>query len=103
MENLPYKVVYNELPEKSVLQFSGQLIINYIENITEIVKEKVSATKDLDIQVDNPDSVDITFIQLVLSIKKTFELAGKEVSITTELKDELKTLIGNSGFSYVLY
>ncbi|MCU4163244.1 hypothetical protein [Carboxylicivirga caseinilyticus] len=103
MEDLPYKVVYSESAEKSVLQFSGQLIINYIENITEIVKEKVSATKDLDIQVDNPDSVDITFIQLVLSIKKTYELAGKEVNITTELKDELKTLIGNSGFSYVLY
>ncbi|MBS2096815.1 hypothetical protein [Carboxylicivirga linearis] len=102
MDNLPYNVIYEELPEKEILRFSGQLIINYIENITEAVKNKVSVSKDLDVQIDNPDSIDVTFIQLLLSIIKTFEANDKNVSVTSELKDELKTLIGNSGFSYVL-
>jgi len=102
MDNLPYKVIYEELPEKVLLHFSGQLIINYIENITEAVTNKVTASKDLDVKIDNPDSIDVTFIQLLLSIIKTFEANDKKVSVTSELKDELKTLIGNSGFSYVL-
>lgn len=102
MDNLPYNVIYDELPEKAIMRFSGQLIINYIENITEIVKEKVNTSKDLDLQIDNPDSVDVTFIQLLISLKKTFEKAGKKVSLTADLKEEIKTLIANSGFDYVL-
>ncbi|MCU4175869.1 hypothetical protein [Carboxylicivirga sp. N1Y90] len=102
MDNLPYSVSYEELPEKYILNFSGQLIINYIENITEQVKKSVSANKDLEINIKNPDSVDVTFIQLLLAIKATFKASEKEVIIKTELKDELVTLIANSGFNYVL-
>lgn len=102
MDNLPYSVSYEELPEKCILNFSGQLIINYIENITEQVKKSVSANKDLEINIKNPDSVDVTFIQLLLAIKATFKTSNKEVVIKTELKDELVTLIDNSGFNYVL-
>nr|WP_319400366.1 hypothetical protein [uncultured Carboxylicivirga sp.] len=102
MDNLPYKVQYDELPEKNILRFSGQLIINYIESITEIVKDKLTTSKDLDIQVEDPDAVDVTFIQLLFSIKKTFDVAGTNVTVTSELKEEVKTLIGNSGFNYLL-
>ncbi len=102
MDNLPYKVIYDELPEKAIIRFSGQLIINFIESITEVVKERVKTSKNLEIQVDNPDSMDVTFIQLLLALKNTFETAGKEVSVSAELKDELRTLIDNSGFNYVL-
>ncbi len=102
MDNLPYKVGYDELPEKGIISFSGQLIINYMENITEIVKEKVNTAKNLDVKIDNPDSVDITFIQLLLSLKHTFEKAGKKVNVKAELKDDVKVLIANAGFEYVL-
>jgi len=102
MEKSPYKVIYNELPEKTTLRFSGQLIINHIEKISALVNEKLSAEKDLLMEIDNPDSVDVTFIQLLLSIKATVKANGKEVSIKAEIKDEIKTLIKNSGFNYVL-
>lgn len=102
MDNLPYSVNYKEQPEKCTMQFSGQLIINYIENITELVKKSITTTKDLEIVIENPESVDVTFIQLLLSIKSTFKNSEKKVSIKTNLKDELETLINNSGFNYVL-
>lgn len=102
MDNLQYKVVYDELPEKAIMRFSGQLIINYIENITDIVKGKVNTSKDLDIIVDNPESVDITFIQLLVSVKNTIEKAGKKVNIDANLKDEIQALITNAGFNHVI-
>jgi len=102
MESLPYTVIYSELPEKSKLSFSGQLIINHIEKITDIVNEKLSADRDLQMEIDNPESVDVTFIQLLLAITASVKANGKNVTISAELKDELKALIKNSGFSYVL-
>ncbi len=102
MENLPYTVTYQELAENSIFRFSGQLIINHIEKITALVNEKLSTSKDLQIEIDNPESIDVTFIQLLLAIKATIKANGKKVSINTELKDELRLLVKNSGFNYVL-
>ncbi|WP_289053241.1 STAS domain-containing protein [Carboxylicivirga marina] len=102
MANLPYTVIHDELPEKSIIRFSGQLIINHIEKIIEAVKSGLKSDKDLQIEIDNPDSVDVTFIQLLLSLKATLKANGKKTSINAELKAELQTLIKNSGFSYVL-
>lgn len=102
MDKLPYEVVCDELPEKMIIRFSGQLIINFIESITASVKEKVNTSKNLEIQVAQPDSIDVTFIQLLEALKNTYQSAGKEVSVSAQLKDELSTLIENSGFNYVL-
>ena len=102
MENLPYAVIAHHLPEKMILSFSGQLIINHIENITRIVNEKLNSDKDLQIKIDNPESIDVTFIQLILAVKATVKASGKDIFIQTELKDELKTLVKNSGFNYIL-
>jgi ABC-type transporter Mla MlaB component len=102
MENLPYKVIIDELPEQSIIRFSGQLIINHIEKIAEVVKESLKTDKDLQIEIDNPDSVDVTFIQLLLSLKATLETNGKTTTINAELKPEIHTLIKNSGFQSVL-
>ncbi|WP_430812503.1 MULTISPECIES: hypothetical protein [unclassified Carboxylicivirga] len=102
MDKLPYKVIIDELPEKGQMRFSGQLIINHIEKITDIVKAGLKADKDLLIEIDNPDSLDVTFIQLVLSLKATLSANGCSTSIKANLKEELHTLVKNSGFQYVL-
>ncbi|TRX71620.1 hypothetical protein [Carboxylicivirga sp. M1479] len=102
MDNLPYTVIYDELPEKSILRFSGQLIINHIEKITEAVNKLINVNKNLQIEVDNPESVDVTYIQLLLAIKATLSANGKSTEINAELKEEIQTLIKNSGFQYVL-
>ncbi len=102
MDSLPYSVIYEELPEKSLLSFSGQLIINYIENISDIVTSKVNASKDLEITIDQPDTIDVTFVQLVVALTKTVEKNGKKVTVKPKVKEEIKTLIGNSGFGSVL-
>ncbi|MCU4155169.1 STAS domain-containing protein [Carboxylicivirga sp. A043] len=102
MDKLPYTVIHDELPEQTILRFSGQLIINHIEKIAEAVKSRLKTDKDLQIEIDNPESVDVTFIQLVLSLKATLKANGKTTTIISELKPELQTLVKNSGFQYVL-
>jgi hypothetical protein len=102
MDNLPYSVIFDELPEKMIMRFSGQLIINHIEKVTEIVKSGFKADKDLQVEIDNPESVDVTFIQLILAVKATLEANGKQLFVNAKCKDEIEKLIQNSGFQYVL-
>ncbi len=102
MDNLPYTVIHDELPEQTIIRFSGQLIINHIEKIVEVVKSGLKTDKDLQIEIDNPESVDVTFIQLVLALKATLAANGKATNINAELKPEVQALIKNSGFQYVL-
>lgn len=99
MRNKPYNVIYEELPEQAILKFSGQLIINYIEKIAELVNKKLNTEKDLQIEIDNPESIDITFVQLVLAIKSTLQVNSRKITITGNLKEENLTLIRNAGFN----
>lgn len=102
MDNSPYKVIFNELPEKTIVRFSGQLIINHIEKISSTVKSELKSDKDLTVEIDNPESVDVTFIQLLLAIKATLKANGKSVTINAELSEDVEALIQNSGFQYVI-
>jgi len=102
MDKLPYDIKIVDEQKKVSFRFSGQLIINYIEKIVEDVKGKVNLQKDLEVVVDNPDAIDVTFIQLILALKSTYSKQDKNVTFSFTLSEELKTLIVNSGFYNVL-
>jgi len=102
MDKLPYYMrVVNEQKKVSFC-FSGQLIINYIEKIVEEVKKNITLEKDLEVVIDNPEAIDVTFIQLILALKTTYSNRDQKMTISSSLSEELKTLIVNSGFYNVL-
>ncbi|WP_462317072.1 STAS domain-containing protein [Marinilabilia sp.] len=84
------------------VDFSGQLTINYIQKIKEAVSEQVDFSQDISVNVDNPDNLDITFLQLLQSLKTTAELNKKQLSISSTLPSELESLVSNAGFSDLL-
>lgn len=102
MDKLPYNFKIEGDEKKVSFCFSGQLIINYIEKIVQEVKEKVDFKKDLEVVIDNPEAIDVTFIQLILALKTTYNKLDTNMKLKVNLPDELKTLIVNSGFSNVL-
>ena len=99
MDKSPFKVNVEETSDKLLIRFSGQLIINHINKITEELRPFLTVRSDVDIIIDNADNIDVTFIQLVYSIKNTYLAQNKKVSITAKLKEELETLVSNSGFN----
>ncbi|PWD99417.1 STAS domain-containing protein [Marinilabilia rubra] len=84
------------------VDFSGQLTINYIQKIKEVVSEKIDFAQDISVSIDNPDNLDITFLQLLQSLKTTAELNKKELSVSSTLPNELESLVSNAGFSDLL-
>lgn len=98
MENKPYNVQISDQQDKMIAHFSGNLVINYINEIVDIVKGNFFS-KPLDLIIDNPESIDLTFIQLVLSIQKDSLDNNQDLSVTANIKHELKSVIANAGFN----
>ncbi|MFW6327389.1 MAG: hypothetical protein ACOC2F_03675, partial [Bacteroidota bacterium] len=82
--------------------FSGQLTINYIHKIKESVNSQIDFSRSISVVVDNPDNLDITFLQLLQSLKVTAELNKRQFSVAAKLPNELESLVSNSGFSDLL-
>lgn len=98
----PFSIQFSEDPNLQVLSFSGQLVINHIERITTLAKEQLDFDKSLEVVVENCENIDITFVQFVFALQKTWLQKGLDFSVKASVKEELIRLIENAGFINVL-
>lgn len=89
-ENKARMVVEKELTIYTVLEIK--------ENFTEAIRR----FNELDIQIRNVENIDLSFIQLIESLRKTAEEYEKKIFISAELMNETKTLVDNAGFDPIL-
>ena len=88
-----YAIQQVEKDSITEIHFSGSLIINHIAKIYEDLKGIVTKDKQYSLFIDNPESLDITFVELVISLKKSF----KELKVTSTLKDDILQLLTKNG------
>ena len=93
----PYTMTASAKDGAMEVKFSGNLIINHIEKIYEELQELIVPGQPLSIVVDNPENMDITFVQMIVSVKHLWKEKGSEVHVKSELKDDLKALLSKSG------
>ncbi|NPA36461.1 MAG: hypothetical protein GXO47_06395 [Chlorobi bacterium] len=102
MTNNPFEIKFSKKKDSQTINFTGNLIINHIDDIFNTVKDKVDKSKDLHIKISEPENIDLTFIQMVLSLQKTWLNNNRDFSVETKIKEELKLILNNSGFSSFL-
>ncbi|MBZ4676384.1 MAG: hypothetical protein JG782_1003 [Anaerophaga sp.] len=102
MKSDNFTVQVKDNGENLELFFSGQLTINYIQKVKEAVGEQVNFSRDIAVRIDNPDNLDITFLQLLQSMKATTEKNKRKFSVSADLPNELDSLVSNAGFSDLL-
>ena len=70
------------------------------------LKKKICAAKmtseNIKIQISNIDNLDLTFIQLIYSLKNNLSELGKKVEIHSELPENTEKLLRNSGFNKII-
>ncbi|SMO58006.1 hypothetical protein SAMN06265379_10375 [Saccharicrinis carchari] len=98
----PFSIDIKQDNDLQKITFSGQLIINHIDAIKEEFIESINLTKPLSISVNYPDGIDITFIQLIVAIKKAYNKNGIHINVEGKLHDEALSLIANAGFNNLL-
>ncbi len=80
------------------IKVSGDLIINHIEKIKSSFDEIIDGDKNINLFLDNPSSIDITFIQLIISLIKTSKSNNTDFTFSGNFSDEINSLIANAGF-----
>ncbi len=98
----PFEIKIRKKSDLQTVKFSGNLMINYIEEIAKTVKEKVDLSKAVHVDIASPENIDLTFIQLVLSLQKTCLSNSVEFTVSSKIKDDLKLLLANAGFNNII-
>ena len=98
----PYQIQFSTDADLQVVTFSGQLVINHIEKITNSAKSQLDYGKSVEVVIENCDNIDITFIQFLIAFQKTWMQNGMEFSAKSSVKEELIHLIENAGFTNIL-
>lgn len=93
----PFKIHTKSTDTDVEIEISGDLIINHIEKIKVELDSVIDFSKDLVLKLDNPSSLDITFIQLVLSLKRSFQKNEKKLTFMGSFNDEISGLLTNAG------
>lgn len=94
-----YSVEVTEKDGAKQVSLSGSIIINHIEKIYDELKSQITPEDDVCLTVENPDNVDITFVQLVLSMKSAWKASGKKLTISTILPEDLTALLTKAGIT----
>lgn len=102
MEKKPFEIKFKDDTKKLTVKFSGTLVINHIEDIITTIKDEVDFTKNLHINISNPDNIDLTFIQLVISLQKTSLNKNLDFSVSAKIKDGLSLILTNAGFNNII-
>ena len=93
MNNYTINIKNNQDLNIDQLIISGELSFNYIDAIYNDISSLLKKNIPEEIIIENPDILDLSFIQILLSIKKEFQS-----KIILNLNEELTDLIKVAGF-----
>ncbi|GAF01826.1 hypothetical protein [Saccharicrinis fermentans] len=94
----PFSLEIKHDDNKQEVILSGELIINHADIIKEELMKTIDFSKHLNVKVDNPTGIDITFIQFILSIKLAYENKGLPFNLEGTFSDDMSALVVNAGF-----
>jgi len=96
--DIPFSIDVKQDENKVSMIITGDLIINHISKIKEDINNSIDYSKDLFIRTINPSSLDITFIQILFSIRAKYKNNDLSFSFEGILNEELHGLVSNAGF-----
>lgn len=96
--DIPFSIDVKQDENMVSMIITGDLIINHISKIKDDIMNSIDYTKNLRIRTINPSSIDITFIQILFSIRRKYENNDLSFSFEGILNEELHGLVSNAGF-----
>lgn len=94
-----YKVKLNRNNARTDLILDGNLTIRTIAELKKGFQKAISKKKDILIDLTNGKEFDLTFLHLLLSLKKTIKDRDLNVNIKNKLPQPYTDLIYNSGMA----
>lgn len=95
MNNVSIKL----LDDKSIITFRGALNISHIVALKQELEELITFDNNIEIQIESIESLDITFIQLLVSMRNSCVSKNTSFNIACQLSDDLLSLMKNAGLN----
>jgi anti-anti-sigma regulatory factor len=99
MPQSPFSINISKGTNANIVEITGSLVINHIEKIYHDLSTNIDFSKNLKVVLDQVENIDITFVQLLLSLKKQFGKSGLELTLQSKLSDDMWLLLNNAGFN----
>ncbi len=97
MTEAPFSFSFLKGSQSDTIELTGLLIINHIEPIYTYFKDVLTFSKKIELKI-NAVSIDLTFLQLLLSLKKEYLNKNIDFIIQLSLPDDQQQLLVNAGF-----
>lgn len=101
-KNIQIKPSKKKGENKVSIILKNELTIFSIEQLQSKIIETVKKYDEIEFNLNDISNMDLTFIQLFYSIKRTADKQKKKVSFTDNLADDVKSLFINSDLYKVL-
>jgi hypothetical protein len=81
------------------IHLGGNLIMNNAERVLQVFQESSQSYNSLVVKIDQVEELDLSFIQMCLSLKKSMDLQQKQVSFHWSLPEDIRKLIVQAGIA----
>lgn len=82
-----------------VIDVSGELTVSHIENIRDEILQAAMGASSIKLNIKEISMIDLSFLQLLISMKKSEGIWVKEFSSTIDTEGEFYNLITETGFN----
>lgn len=98
--NFKSDVSEDSLGKKIKLVFTGYLTLQNAKEIKTTLQSQLGDYKSVELMAKDVSGIDVSFLQIIESYRKTNQDEGKKVKIMIDLPYDLKTLLANAGIAY---
>ncbi len=92
----------SENNEKVELRMSGCLTVESAGGIRDAMLKSLKTGSDIMLSGQGMETIDVSFIQLVVSLRKTLEAGGRRLEIDSEVREILKKAATDAGLEGIL-
>lgn len=99
MNQSAYAIQFMKGSVHNTLELSGNLTISHIESVYKDLKGSIDFSKKTILNINQVKGIDLTCVQVLISLKKEFEDNRLPLEINLQLTDDQQHLLDNAGFS----
>ena len=97
MDDSILNIITRDDDELKIL-FKGELEIENISLILEEVKTLLKNKKKIEIEINNTGNIELSFLQLLIAIKKTCNKQKATLKISFNIPEETESLLNSAGY-----
>lgn len=96
--NFTLTPIKNDKKKIAKVLIQGNIVLKELEQLHNDLKNAAMNYDELEILMKNIEAIDLPAIQLLFSMKKTFQQDNKTLRVTLDFSEDIRELLKNTGF-----